>query len=92
MAILDWARCKAGSWLYYLGYRMMPIRIRKRVSQINAIGLAWIEQDFPKRFEITLEDNMNDLNYGQGDPRYASGLWWLIPIVLVLYTAYEIWG
>ena len=27
----------------------------------------------------------DDLAYGQGDPQYASGLWWLIPVVLVLY-------
>lgn len=27
----------------------------------------------------------NDLNYGQGDPQFASGAWWLIPVVLVLY-------
>ena len=30
---------------------------------------------------------MNDLAYGQGDARYASGLWWLIPVALVLYAA-----
>jgi len=29
---------------------------------------------------------MNDLAYGQGDARYSGGLWWLIPVVLVLYA------
>lgn len=54
--MIDWLRCKIGARLYYLGYRIMPARIRKRVSQINAFGLEWINHDFPKRFEITLED------------------------------------
>ena len=52
--MIDWLRRIIGGWLYYLGYRIMPARLRKRVSQINAIGLEWIEHDFPDKFEITI--------------------------------------
>ena len=37
-------------------------------------------------------DDWNDLNYGQGDPSFAGGVWWLIPVVLVAFAAWSIWG
>lgn len=37
-------------------------------------------------------DNWNDLNYGQGSGRFASGAWWLIPVILVVLAIYSIWG
>jgi hypothetical protein len=52
---MDRLRCIVGGWLYYLGYLILPRRLRGPVSKINAIGLAWIEHDFPERFEITVE-------------------------------------
>ena len=38
-----------------------------------------------REWKDPIGQDYNDLNYGQGDARYASGVWWLIPVVLVLY-------
>ena len=37
-------------------------------------------------------ENWSDLNYGQGDPGFAEGLWWLIPVVLVVFAVAMLWS
>lgn len=54
--MIYWLRCKIGGFLYWLGFRILPSGPRKRVSQINAIGLLWIEHGLPMRFTIEVKE------------------------------------
>lgn len=51
-------RCKVGGWLYFLGYRILPLPVRKRVQTINAIGLRWAEHECPNSFSIEIDEKV----------------------------------
>ncbi len=54
--MLDAVRYQIGRRLYYLGWRIMPAQLRNRLSQINDIGLQWVENDFPTHFTISMNE------------------------------------
>lgn len=51
---IDTLRCKIGGWFHYLGYRILPPRVRKLVSITNAVGLHWVEHGCPDSFSIEI--------------------------------------
>lgn len=38
-------RASLGKWVFYLGFRIMPLRVRRGISLLTSVGVLWTKEN-----------------------------------------------